>query len=415
MTIPEQPYGPTHHAIEAAKHLWMVPFTIMGAPEPNANFGESIAHQAHIAAQNQDESFWYFTTAALAYAHMAAKAIVNTLAGYDNRCEVGEIDSDLIDENLDNAGHAVSMATASWFRAAQSYQGLDDAADAVSKVADHPSGFDCTRNISQSTSWFHCAYDTQQEAPCLNCPSIRRLRIQNRQTEFDQTIEFILEMSSPDNREPDLEELGPLPDPENPAAHCLKAIQHLAELAKVFDVGSTNHRSIAYAAIAANTAITQLRHLGHHVQTEEEILDIADDADPITAHILSGETVDQNQEFEPPDEYDECIVRTEVTTGQVTYLCAPNNPPADWGALDFDTHNQCRLCPMRAEIPERAMDRALKVLAELSQNQQVATRISLPPQHEQPPHGKPASSTRINCGKTHPDKQPCAYEEPEPS
>ena len=44
-----QPDSTTHHAVEAAKHLWMVPYTMMGPPNPDEAFAESIVKDAQHA------------------------------------------------------------------------------------------------------------------------------------------------------------------------------------------------------------------------------------------------------------------------------------------------------------------------------------------------------------------------------
>ena len=129
--------------------------------------------------------------------------------------------------------------------------------------------------------------------------------------------------------------MGPLPAPEGPAAHCLKAIRHLAELASGFDVASANHRGIAYAAQAAKDVIGKLRYLAIYVDTDEDIASIGAEADRIAAGILSGEPIDEDQVFAPPSEYDECVIKRELTTGKVSYDCAPPDAPVEWTVDDL--------------------------------------------------------------------------------
>ncbi len=186
----------------------------------------------HARRNYDNESFWYFNVGTVAYAHIAANAIIHTLANHDNTDEVGELNAELIDEALDEANHRVIAAAAHWSKGADFHFRLGDVVHDASTVNDHPSGFDCTRNISESVSWFHCADgDCDQQAPCLNCPAVRRLGTLVCRTDLDKTIDTILRLSTDERHEPDLEQLGPLPAPEGPAAHCLKAIRHLAEMA----------------------------------------------------------------------------------------------------------------------------------------------------------------------------------------
>ena len=72
---------------------------------------------------------------------------------------------------------------------------------------------------------------------------------------------------------------APLPAPEGPAAHGLKAIRHLAELAGNFAAGSTNHRGIAYEALATHDAIAELHYLAVYVDTDEDTVSIGAEAD----------------------------------------------------------------------------------------------------------------------------------------
>ena len=365
-----QPDSTTHHAVEAAKHLWMVPYTMMGPPDPDEAFTESIVKDAQHAWRNYDsESFWYFTTGALAYAHIAANAVIGTLADHDNSDEVDELDADLIDEQLEEANHDVAMAVAHWFRGADNHRQLNQVVHDVSTVNDHPSGFDCTRNTSESVSWFHCAAgDNDRQAPCLNCPSVRKLGTLTCSTDLDESIDDIIFLLQGKRHEPNLDQLGPLPAPEGPAAHCLKAIRHLAELAGRFDVGFTNHRGIAYAALAANDVIRKIHYLAFFVDTEEDTRSIWAEADNIAASILSGEPIKKDREFTTPDEYDECVIKRELTTGKVSYDCAPPDAPEDWDADDFGHDLPCRLCPMKTSAPETAMDRMIQRLAEIPEN-----------------------------------------------
>ncbi len=365
-----RPDSTTHHAVEAAKHLWMVPYTMMGPTDPDEAFAESIVKDAQHAWRNYDsESFWYFTTGALAYAHIAANAVIGTLADHDNSDEVGELDADLIDEQLEEANHDVTMAVAHWFRGAAFHFQLGEVVHDVSTVNDRPSGFDCTRNTSESVSWFHCAAgDNDRQAPCLNCPAVQRLGTLICRTDLHETIDTILGLAQGERREPDLERLGPLPSPAGPASHCLKAIRNLDELASRFDVGSDKHRGIAYAVLAANDVIRKLHHLGHYAGTDEDTRDIEADADRIAASILSGEPMDEDREFTTPDEYDECVIKHELTTGKTTYDCLPPDVPEDWGLDDLGHDLPCRLCPMKSSAPETAMDRIIRRLAELPEN-----------------------------------------------
>ncbi len=96
--------------------------------------------------------------------------------------------------------------------------------------------------------------------------------------------------------------------------------------------------------------------------------DIGAEADRIAAGILSGELIDEDQVFAPPDAYDECVIKRELTTGKTTYDCAPPDAPEDWDVNDLGHDLPCRLCPMKASAPETAMDRMIRQLAELPQN-----------------------------------------------
>lgn len=371
MPIQMPPDGATRHAVEAVKHLWMVPYTILGTvSHPRDGFAASITKDAKYALQHQDdESFWHFSAAALAYVDIAASAVINTLANHDNRDEVGELNAELIDEELEEANHHVTMAIADWFRAAQFHYKLDDVVYDVSTVNDHPSGFDCTRNTSQNISWFHCANgDNDRQAPCLNCPAMQKLGNPIYRTKLDRTIDNMLKLSTGERYEPDLQQLGPLPSPEGPAAHCRHAIQHLAEMAHIFRTQFTPRHGISYAALATNDAAEELRHLDDYVTVENDIINIKADTDRITAAILSGETLDEQRSFTQPDEGGECIFQQELTTAKTKYICAPADAPADWTDDDFGHDEPCRLCPMKSGIPETDMDRTLHRLAQLTEH-----------------------------------------------
>ena len=362
-----RPNGFTHHAVEAAKHLWMVPYTIMGTPDPHEPFAESIVKDTEHARRNNDnESFWNFSVGAVAYAHIAANAVINTLADHDNTDEVDELDAELIDEALDEANHRATAAAASWFRAADFHFQLGEVVHDASAVNDQPCGFDCTRNTSENVSWFHCANgDNDQQAPCLNCPAVQRLGTLICSTDLGETINTILSLYTDERQEPDLEQLGPLPTPEGAAAHCLKAVQHLAKMTSIFDIGTTDYRGIAYAALATSDAIGKLHHLAHYVDMDDDIPAIRADADRIAAGILSGEPIGEDQVFAPPGADDECIIKRELTTGKVTYDCAPPDAPVEWTVDDLGHDDPCRLCPMKSSVPETAMDRMIRRLAEL--------------------------------------------------
>ena len=358
------PTGTTHHAIEAVKHLWMVPYTMMEAPDPSEGFAESITKDAQHAMRNNDnESFWHFSATTVAYSHIAANAVIHTLSNHDNRDEVGEFYADLIDEKLAEANHRVTMALADWFRAAEFHFKLGDVVHDVSTVNDHPSGFDCTRDTSQNVSWFHCAgMDRDRQAPCLNCPSVQKLGTPTCSTNLEHAIDTILELATGERYEPNMDHLGPMPPPESPAAHCRHAIGHLAEMARSFDTGSIKHRGIAYAVLATNDTMTELQYLADYVKMDDNIIELAPDADRIAAGILSGESIDPEPRFTRPDEHDECIVHRQLTTGKTEYICAPPNAPDDWTDDDCGYHGPCRLCPMKSEIPQTAMDRMLHLL-----------------------------------------------------
>ena len=127
----------------------------------------------------------------------------------------------------------------------------------------------------------------------------------------------------------------------------------MAELADNFEAGSTNHRGIVYAALAAIDAVGKLRYLAIYVDTDEDTVGITADANHIAASILSGELIDEDQVFAPPDEYDECVIKRELTTGKTTYDCAPPNAPEDWDVDDLGHDLPCRLCPMKSSRPGR--------------------------------------------------------------
>ncbi|MCY4555671.1 MAG: hypothetical protein OXF79_04690 [Chloroflexi bacterium] len=363
MTIQTTSDRATHHAIEAVKHLWMVPYTMMGAPDPSEGFAESITKDAQHAMLNRDnETFWYFGATTVAYSHIAANAVIHTLANHDNRDEVGELNADLIDEKLAEANHRVTMALADWFRAAEFHFKLGDVVHDVSTVNDHPSGFDCTRDTSQNVSWFHCANgDYDRQAPCLNCPAVQKLGTPTCSTNLEHAIDTILEISTGRRREPNMDQLGPMPPPESPVAHCRHAIGHLAEMARSLDTGSISHRGIAYAALAANDTMSEILYLSDYVKMDDNI-ELAADADRIAAGILSSESIDAEPRFTRPNEHDECIFRRQLTTGKTEYICAPPNAPDDWTDEDWGDDEPCRLCPMKSELPQTAMDRMLRLL-----------------------------------------------------
>ena len=64
-----------------------------------------------------------------------------------------------------------------------------------------------------------------------------------------------------------------------------------------------------------------------YVDTDEDTVGITADANHIAASILSGKPVDEGRKFTPPDEYDECVIKRELTTGKTTYDCAPPERP----------------------------------------------------------------------------------------
>ena len=68
---------------------------------------------------------------------------------------------------------------------------------------------------------------------------------------------------------------------------------------------------------------------------DDDILGIRADADRIAARILSGEPIDEDQVFAPPTEYDECVIKRELTTGKTTYDCAPPDAPVEWDVDDL--------------------------------------------------------------------------------
>lgn len=362
-----QPNSVTHHAIEAVKHLWMVPATILAQPEPEENLRQSMMRKARVALDRYDDAdpFWFFSTAGLAYARMAATAIVNTLANYDNRDEVGELGAEFIDDDLSDADNVVTVSTAPWFEAAQTQDNYGSIIRQITEVADHTSGFDCTRNISQPGSWFSCASHRLRETPCLVCPSIKNLGTLICSTDLEATIDYILEMAQHETEELDLEQLGPMPEPEHPVIHCFKAIVHIAQMAPAFKVRSVNHRGIAYAAIAVSDAVQQLAQLHHEATGDDDIFQMFVEADHIAANILAGEPTAENLERKWPDEGEECILVRELTTGNTHYICAPPNPPRRWNADDCGYKEPCRLCPMKSSVPETPMDRMIQRLAEL--------------------------------------------------
>ena len=369
MPIEIPPGSPTDHAVSAIKHLWMVPYTMLGKPDPKEGLTESIAADAQYTIRHwTNPSFWHFSASALAYVHIAASAVIKTLANHDNRAEVCGPDTDLINDELDTANQQVTMALADWFRGANYNHELGAVIHRVFSVADHPSGFDCTRNSSQTTSWFHCAVDVRQQAPCFNCPSVKKLGTLVCNSDMASSIDTILRLSEGQRYEADVEQLGPLPVPEAPATHCRHAVQHLAELAHNFDHGSVNHRSIAYAALAIGSAVEELRHLTVYVDMDEDTLDLRADVDCIAARILSGTPDNEDAHLDPPDEYDECILQRELTTGAAKYMCAPPDAPEDWTADDFGHETPCQICPLVSGLPERAMDRTLRLLAELPES-----------------------------------------------
>ena len=342
----------------------MVPYTMMGTPNPSGEFAESITKDAKHAMRNRDdESFRYFSAITVAYSHIAANTVIHTLANHDNRDEVGEFNADLIDEELEEANHRVAKALTNWFGAAEFHSKLGDMVYDVSTVNDHPSGFDCTRDTSQNVSWFHCAgIDRDRQAPCLNCPAVQKLGTPTCNTNLEQTIHAILELPTGERYEPEVNHLGSMPATEDPAAHCRHAIGHLAEMARSFDTGSTCHRGTAYAVLATNDTLTELQYLTDYVKMDDNIIELAAAADRIAARILSGESIDAEPQFTRPGKHDKCTLHRQLTTGKTEYICAPPNAPYDWTDDDYGYYEPCRLCPMKSDIPQTAMDRMLHLL-----------------------------------------------------
>ena len=371
-SMPLQTNSITHHAIEAAKHLWMVPYTFMGQPDPNEGFLESIVKDAiHTRKNRDDESFWYFCATTLAYAQIGGNAVIRTLANHHSTSAGDDINTRLIDQELDRANSDVTMTVSEWFRAASVNDQLHETIDQVSNVSDHPSGFDCTRNATATLSWFHCANGDSERndrhSPCLNCPAALAIGNETFRTNLAEAINQAIRTSRPVPDAPNLLQCGPLPAAEGPATHCLKAIHHLAEIASRTKVGSDTHRGVACSAMAATDVIGQLHYLAIYVDTDEDLFEIGREADRIGATILTGEAVQQVDQFPSPDDYEECIVRRELTTGKTNYLCAPASAPEDWDPDDYGAEHPCRLCPMKCSIPENAVDRALQHLADMKQ------------------------------------------------
>ena len=102
-------------------------------------------------------------------------------------------------------------------------------------------------------------------------------------TSFDSAIDSILKLSTSERYEPDLQQLDTPPSPEGPAVHCRHAIRSLTEIARSFYTDFINRKDIAYAALAANDAIEELRYLADYVPVDDDIINIRADADLITA------------------------------------------------------------------------------------------------------------------------------------
>ena len=51
-----------------------------------------------------------------------------------------------------------------------------------------------------------------------------------------------------------------------------------------------------------------------------------------------------------------------------SYDCAPPDAPVEWDVDDLGHDLPCRLCPMKSSAPETAMDRMIRRLAELPEN-----------------------------------------------
>ena len=98
---------------------------------------------------------------------------------------------------------------------------------------------------------------------------------------------------------------------------------------------------------------------------DDDVPSIGAEADRIAAGILSGEPIDEDQVFAPPSEYDECVIKRELTTGKVSYDCAPPDAPVEWTVDDLGHDDPCQLCPMKSSVPETAMDQMIRRLAEL--------------------------------------------------
>ena len=75
--------------------------------------------------------------------------------------------------------------------------------------------------------------------------------------------------------------------------------------------------------MGANDANEKPCHLGHGVETDQDIRDIRANADRIASGILSGEPIDEALDFSPPGEDRECAIRRQLTTAKTPYVCTP--------------------------------------------------------------------------------------------
>ena len=83
---------------------------------------------------------------------------------------------------------------------------------------------------------------------------------------------------------------------------------------------------------------------------------------------MPGEPTKKDREFTTPHEYDECVIKRELTTGKVSYDCAPPDPPEDWDVDNLGQDFPCRLCTTKTSAPETPVDRTIQRLVELPEN-----------------------------------------------
>ena len=97
----------TEHAVEAVRQLWMIPYTICDATEPDETVSQSIRRKIRIWSEGESyilEDHRSFTITACAMSMIASKAIIDIIANAPDGDNHGP-PSELLNEDL-RRGHA---------------------------------------------------------------------------------------------------------------------------------------------------------------------------------------------------------------------------------------------------------------------------------------------------------------------